>query len=327
MNSGFSGADFEEARKEEIKNTPLVAADPVVANPDEAPVNASEIKEIEDKPFDPNNLGAGVTFAPPSENGDDKKDEEDLSQYSNGDSQQPMLDPNLPNTNGVDTSSQTVRFNPVTGEEMDMRELRGEEIVTEPVQEKLKTVEVNPQAEKRANSIALIVFFVFLIAFVIFLPEIQVFFNTILHPSEETSKDITTGKLVCNIETTTADLDKDISKIFTFEDNKLKTGKFTTTIKGDAAAVDDDDLAKLTTQCEAIKANVEGLEGIEVKCTSEPSKLIQSESFDYTKYDAEKVGKAYLEADSSIMDYAADADIDQIMLQLRQGGYMCEKQA
>lgn len=324
MNSGFSGADFEDVRKEELKDSPIAADQPVLAAPEEGPVNASSIKE-DAQPFDPNNLGTGVTVAPPSEGG--TKPEEDLSQYSNGDSKEPMLDPTLPNTDAVDSTMLTTRFNPVTGEEVDLRELRGETIETEPVQEeKLKTVEIDPVKEKRANSIALIIFFVFLIAFVIFLPEIQTLFSTLTTKQVNTKQEITTGKLVCTLETSTSDLDKEIQKTFSFEDNKLKTGKFISTIKGDASA-DDEDLVKLSEQCEKIKASVEGLEGVEFSCTLESGKLIQSERFEYEKYDVDKVSKAYMDADSSIMDYQFDQDIDQIMLQMRQSGYKCEKNA
>lgn len=322
MNSGFSGEDFKESTKDEHVDG-IVVAEPVIANPSGEALDASEKKEEDAKPFDPNNLGDGVKLAPPTQ------DPDDLSQYSDGTSSAPRLDPNLPNATKQVNTNDVVRLNAVTGEEMDMKALRGEK--TDEVEvddEKLKKVEVGEeyQQSNTVSSIILIVFFVALVGFVAFLPEIQSFIDDFFGGNGEEVKDVTTGKLICTLSSTTAEFDRDYTRVFSFDDKKLKSAKFTTKITGDVTE-DEEKLNEVDEACNKIKDAVAGLEGVEVSCTLSPSQLTQVEKFDYASYDLEKTSQAYLDVDANLPEYTLDQDIDDIQVKMRQSGYDCKKEA
>lgn len=242
------------------------------------------------------------------------------------------------------------RYNPVTGEEMSMDELFGKkkeeapaEASTEPQQvestvpstiptdsgiiysdEKIKRIQVEYKPPSKFKLALLIVFFAGLIAFIIFLPEIQAFI------AEYNSKDvavqeITTGKLVCTLSTSTVNLDMDVNRTFSYEENKLKSAKFETITRGDPT-LDEDALNELNDSCESLHTYVDELSGVNVSCLYEQGKLTKKESFDYSTYDKEKVNAAYIEAGGDILEFDLDEDINQIMKRMRQGGFACEKQ-
>ena len=241
----------------------------------------------------------------------------------------PLINPKLPNTRGLDSTKAdpNIRFNPVTGEEMNIKDIVGdkeEEKVDN--EEKLKTVKINYKQPSTANTVLLIFFFIFLILFVMFLPEIQTVFDNFKNRGNEVEiVEITTGKLVCTLESNTTNFDKNYDRVFNYEDNKLKTSKLTTITKGDAT-LDEKALNELFEQCNQIKTNTEELDGIGVSCKLEANTLEEVETFDYSKYDIDKVSQVYLDAGSSILDFEADADINRVMTAMRQSGFTCEKE-
>jgi len=227
-------------------------------------------------------------------------------------------------------SGQATRYNPVTGEEMNMSELKGEapvETLEEGAvnnEEKLKTVEVNYKPTSTANTVVLICFFAALIAFVIFLPDIQNLIALYKAGPVEV-EEITTGRLVCTLDTSTTNLDRNITRIFEFTDNKLQSAKFTTIVRGDAT-LDEETLNEYNAQCEMIKENVKGLSGISVNCTYENGKLTEKENYDYASYNPEEVSAAYTEAGGTMMEYQQGEEIDLIMTNMRQSGFTCNKE-
>ena len=133
-------------------------------------------------------------------------------------------------------SSQATRYNPVTGEEMDMKDVNPQAAALEEGavnnDEKLKTVEVNYKPTSTGNTVMLVIFFIVLIAFVIFLPDIQTLIAQYKAGPVEV-EEITTGKLVCTLSSNTVNLDRDITRIFEYTDKKLVSAKFTTIVRGD----------------------------------------------------------------------------------------------
>ena len=217
------------------------------------------------------------------------------------------------------------RYNPVTGEEMNMGELLGKNKSDEVKREKLKKVEVEYKPTSTANSVMLVLFFLFLIVFVIFLPDLQSLIATYKAGGEEKKEEITTGKVVCTLESSTVNLDREIKRVFHYTDKKLQTAKFTTTTRGDAT-LDEEALDELNEQCVQIRENVQGLAGISVSCDYKNGKLIESETFDYTAYNEEEVSAAYAKAGGSILDLEKDQDIDQVMTFMRRSGFTCNKE-
>ena len=236
--------------------------------------------------------------------------------------------PFSPTTKAPTTVGQT-RYNPVTGEEMDVKELTGtkEEVVENTEvnnEEKLKTVDIEYKPNSTANTVMLIIFFIALILFVVFLPDIQSLIAQ-YKAGPQQIEDITTGKLVCTLETSTVNLDREITRVFEYADKKLQSAKFTTIVRGDAT-LDEETLNELNAQCEQIKDNVDGLEGVSVSCSYENGKLTEKESFDYASYNVEDVDAAYAEAGGSVLEFEYEADIDTVMTNMRQGGFTCNKE-
>ena len=224
------------------------------------------------------------------------------------------------------------RYNPVTGEEMNVDDLRGvpnvtaniasDEVVVE--EEPLKTVEVEYKPTSKGNTIMLIIFFIALIAFVIFLPDLQVLIAKYKEGPVKV-EEIKTGTLICTLESSTVNLDREYTREFAFSDKKLQSAKFTTITRGDAS-LDEEALDELNAQCEQVKANVDGMNGINVSCNYEEGKLTEKESFDYSTYSAEEIGPAYTEAGGNLIEFKYEEDIDNVMVNMRQSGFTCNKE-
>lgn len=241
----------------------------------------------------------------------------------------PVMQPKTAQNISPTVVDSNTRYNPVTGEEMNMKELKGETVETLEDgavnnDEKLKTVEVEYKPTSTGNTVMLIIFFIALIAFVVFLPNIQTMIAQYKAGPVEV-EEITTGNLVCTLESSTVNLDREITRIFEFTDNKLKGAKFTTIIRGDAS-LDEETLNELNAQCEQIKTNVANLSGVTVNCTYEEGKLTEKETFDYASYNAEEVTAAYTEAGGTMLEFQAEEDIELVMTNMRQGGFTCNKE-
>lgn len=170
----------------------------------------------------------------------------------------------------------------------------------------------------------LIVFFGGLVAFIIFLPEIQAFVAQ-QRSGKVTSNEITTGKLICKLNTNTANLDKSFERIFNYTDKKLVSSTFTTVIKGDITE-DATTLDELNEKCRLIKTSVADINGISITCDYASGILTEKETFDYKEYDMEKVKTAYTEAGGDVLEYEYGHDIDKIQTTMLQGGFTCNKE-
>ena len=227
-------------------------------------------------------------------------------------------------------SNQETRYNPVTGEEMNMSDVKPQAVPTTlgegavNNEEKLKTVDVNYKPTSTGNTVMLVIFFIVLIAFVIFLPDIQTLIAQYKAGPVEV-EEITSGKLVCTLSSNTVNLDRDITRVFEYSDNKLVSAKFTTIVRGDPS-LDEETLDELNAQCEQIKTNVQELEGASVSCSYEDGKLTEQETFDFGTYKIEEVSAAYTEAGGTVIEFQAGEEIDSVMTNMRQGGFVCNKE-
>ena len=228
----------------------------------------------------------------------------------------------------VNTASQT-RYNPVTGQDMNMDELMGKKGEAADAgavnnDEKLKTVDVEYKPPGKANTVMLIIFFIALIAFVIFLPDIQALIAQYKAGPVEV-EEIKTGKLVCSLTSSTVNLDHEITRVFEYTDDKLQSAKFTTIIRGDAT-IDEETLDEYNAQCKQIKENLDGLTGVSLNCEYENGKVTEKESFDYATYNIEDVTAAYAEAGGTVLEFEFEQDINSVMTNMRQGGFTCSKE-
>ena len=93
--------------------------------------------------------------------------------------------------------------------------------------------DINYKPPGKFKIFVLIVFFFGLVAFIIFLPEIQAYVDEYVLGNSTANEEITSGKLVCKLDSNTTNLDKSFERIFSFQDKKLTSAKFVTTTKGD----------------------------------------------------------------------------------------------
>lgn len=224
----------------------------------------------------------------------------------------------------------TVRYNPVTGEEMNLsKEIENDKNKenSDPGSvdntEKLKTIEVDYQPTSTANTVMLVLFFIFLIIFVVFLPNIQSLIAEYKAGGKKEEKEIVNGTLICELADSTINLDTKYERRFTFTDKKLKSAKFTTTIRGNES-LDSEELTSLNNKCKQVKDNVEDLSGTNVSCTYENGKITEVESFDYANYKQDEVIAAYAEAGADLPEFTLDQNIDDVKTLMNRSGFSCK---
>ena len=216
-----------------------------------------------------------------------------------------------------------IRYNAVTGEEMNLDEVKkGND-------GKIQKAEANYKPPSTFSTIILILFFIGMLAFILYLPDIVVMVEDYNNKrngiGEDVKEEIPTGKLVCTLDTNTVNLDRTIERVFQYTDHKLTSARFSTIVRGDAT-LDEEALEQLYQQCEQIKENVDGLSGVTVSCEYQDGKLIEKEHFDYNSYEADKVSNAYLEAGGSLLEFENGEEIDKVMVRMRQSGFSCDKE-
>ena len=186
-----------------------------------------------------------------------------------------------------------------------------------------------PQSEYKPPSkgklILLIIFFVFMILFIIFLPEINSYMNILKSGKldQETEK-ITDGKLTCTLDTNTTNLDKNYKLVFTYFANKLNALNYSLTTKGDATQ-DEKTLDDLASQCKILSDYSKPINGITVKCDYSDGKLVEIQTFDYTTLKEEDIDSVYAEAGGTNPQYKNGQDMDAIEKNMNASGYTCER--
>ena len=168
----------------------------------------------------------------------------------------------------------------------------------------------------------LIIFFGGLVAFIIFLPEIQAYIAEYGSVGKGQTE-ITDGRLICTLDTNTTNLDKSFERTFIFADKKLESATFTTTTKGDITK-DEKTLDELSNTCKMKKEYVSSISGIGITCDYSDGLLTEKEHFDYKDFDMEKVKTAYAEAGVDVIEYEYGYDIDKIKTSMLQAGFSCK---
>lgn len=194
------------------------------------------------------------------------------------------------------------------------------------VNENLKKVETNYTPPSKGKTAALVFFFIFLIAFIFFLPNITEMVNKLkAKDADAENAKITTGRLVCTYSTNTTNLDKDYKLTFKFTDNKLERLDYNSTTKGDPT-LDATTLDDLADKCKLLKQFTASIEGVSVSCDYSEGKLIEKQSFTYADLDEEKLTTAYSEAGGTNPQYTNGQDMDTIERNMNSSGYTCERQ-
>ena len=192
------------------------------------------------------------------------------------------------------------------------------------VNEKLKKVEVEYKPPSKFKIGLMLFFFVLILAFIIFLPEVTQYMSDLFDKKDKTVIEITTGKLVCKLDSTTANLDKNYVRTFKFTDNKIEKVTFKTTTRGDITQ-DEATLNELNKQCTDIRDGLESLNGASIECDYQNGKLVETEKFDLATYDYEQTSAAYTEAGADMLKFDNGEDVDKVKTSMLQAGFSCEK--
>lgn len=192
------------------------------------------------------------------------------------------------------------------------------------VNEKLKKVEVEYKPPSKFKIGLMLFFFVLILAFIIFLPEVTQYMSDLFDKKDKTVIEITTGKLVCKLDSTTANLDKNYVRTFQFTDNKIEKVTFKTTTRGDITQ-DEATLNELNKQCTDIRDGLESLNGASIECDYQDGKLVETEKFDLATYDYEQTSAAYTEAGADMLKFDNGEDVDRVKTSMLQAGFSCEK--
>ena len=169
----------------------------------------------------------------------------------------------------------------------------------------------------------LIVFFIFLIGFVFFLPDISEYMRVLKENGNLT--EITNGKLICTYSRTSDKLNLDYTQTFEYSDKKLF--RFTSKEEVTGEKEDSADLTNMYNSCVKLEAVAGGIKGINISCQSLTNKFTRIETFNYNEIgsDNTKAKTAYVEGGGTYPEFKYDENIDDVEVSVKQAGYTCKK--
>lgn len=193
------------------------------------------------------------------------------------------------------------------------------------VNEKLKEVEINYTPPSKFKTAMTVLMFIFLIAFVIFLPEITSMVNQYkANKNKEPEKIITSGKLECSLKSNTSNLDTEYLRIFKFEDSKLYEANYTLTTKGDVT-LDEKTLDQMADKCELLAESTNGLDGVTINCNYSEGKLEERQNYVFATINYNDLDAAFTEAGGTYPEFSDGQDISTVEKAMNAAGYSCTK--
>jgi len=194
------------------------------------------------------------------------------------------------------------------------------------VNEKLKRVEIDYKPPGKFKIFLMILFFIFIIGFALFLPEISSFINLYRAGKlNQVSEDITSGKMTCTLKSNTANLDMEYVRIFYFSDLSLNRSEFVLTTRGDPTQ-DETTLDALNEKCMKLDQHTKGLSGVSVSCDYSEGKLVERQKFEYASVDSDQLDSAFAEVGGTLPEFKNNQDIGEIEKKMNSAGYSCLKE-
>ena len=189
--------------------------------------------------------------------------------------------------------------------------------------EKLKSVEIDYKPPSKFKLVMTALLFIFLFFFIVFLPDITSMVSK-YKASKNAPQDevITTGKLECELNSSTTNLDMNYFRIFKFTDSKLYAAEYNVTTKGDAT-LDEKALDEMNAKCEHLSKNTESLQGITVSCKYSEGKLEETQSYEFGDIDFELLDSAFTEAGGTYPEFKNGQAIEDIEKVMNAAGYSC----
>ena len=183
--------------------------------------------------------------------------------------------------------------------------------------------------KKKGNPIGtvlLVLFIVFLFAFVYFLPEISQFIEDYKkQKSGVEDGSMKSGTMTCTLtKDNTDNLSTIYDTTFTYIKNKLKKTEQVTSYKLKDDATSTDTLDDSENECQNLKSVLTGVTGIEVSCAKTAVLQKTTQVIDYTKFNAEEITTNIAEYKGFYPEYQLDQSIAGIRKNLEESGYSCQ---
>lgn len=194
------------------------------------------------------------------------------------------------------------------------------------VNEKLKKVDIDYKPPGKYQMFLLIIFFIFIICFALFLPEISSFINLYKAGKLNTvNEEITSGKMTCTLKSNTANLDMNYVRIFYFDNKQLREAEFSLTTRGDSTQ-DESELNTINKKCENLKVEAENVNGLTVSCEYNSTSITEVQKYKYGSIDTDKLSSAFAEIGGTVPEFSNGEDIDKIEHNMINAGYSCFKE-
>ena len=181
---------------------------------------------------------------------------------------------------------------------------------------------------KKTSNLKMYLSFIFLallILMIVFLPEINTFVHDFFNKKEaENTPSITSGHLICTLETNDSNFNYEYETDFSFKDSKLYKLTLTTKTVGDLN-LDATDLSGLNASCQLLQFQTSKFDGVEVMCDLEGNTFINTQTLDYEILNRDEVTTAYLEAGGIYPDYKYEENIDDIEKDMNAQNYSCAR--
>lgn len=190
---------------------------------------------------------------------------------------------------------------------------------------RLEEIEKNYKAPSKYMSFLLFMLFVFLIGFVVFLPEINKVVESYKAGKNNTSDELTSGHLVCTNFTNTANLNIDYKRTFKYIDKKLVSADYDIVTRGNA----DEDEATLdlaNEKCKNLKEAVKKIKGVTITCEYKTGLLTEKQSYTFSEFDPSALNAAFAEAGGTYTEFSDGQNIDNIEKTMIIAGYDCMKE-
>lgn len=171
----------------------------------------------------------------------------------------------------------------------------------------------------------MIFFFLIIVAFVFFLPEVTEYINRYKEgKNEEIVVEKVSGQLVCSLNTNDEKFDQEYTLEFDYTDNLLEKTRVTLVTKGDAS-LDSAELDALNLSCQELKNDAIRLIGISVGCSYTSGQLVQTQTYDLAKVVMDDATPFFAEAGGFYSEYTYQYSINQIEKDMTSAGYSCHK--
>ena len=181
---------------------------------------------------------------------------------------------------------------------------------------------------KKTSNLKMYLTFIFLallILMIVFLPEINTFVHDFFNKKEaENTPSITSGHLICTLETNDSNFNYEYETDFSFKDSKLYKLTLTTKTAGDLN-LDATDLSGLNASCQLLQFQTSKFDGVEVMCDLAGNTFTNTQTLDYEVLNRDEVTTAYLEAGGIYPNYKYEENIDDIEKDMNAQNYSCAR--